>query len=64
MTQSSPLPSLLPRETAHLCSMKITQDVRNYAQEKGLQAEDALQQGMAEKSKQFLEEGAAIYHEV
>ncbi|MBS3964006.1 MAG: phosphomethylpyrimidine synthase ThiC [Methylomonas sp.] len=65
----------LPKESAkvahfcsmcgpHFCSMKITQDVRNYAQEKGLQAEDALKQGMAEKSKQFLEEGAAIYHEV
>ena len=48
----------------HFCSMKISQDVREYATEKGLAEEDALVKGMDEKSKQFLEEGAAIYHEV
>ncbi|OAI16508.1 phosphomethylpyrimidine synthase ThiC [Methylomonas lenta] len=48
----------------HFCSMKISQDVREYATEKGLKDEEALQKGMEEKSKQFLEEGAAIYHEV
>ena len=65
----------LPKESAkvahfcsmcgpHFCSMKISQDVREYAAEKGLQEEEALVKGMEEKSKQFLEEGAAIYHEI
>ncbi|TEA78943.1 phosphomethylpyrimidine synthase ThiC [Allopusillimonas ginsengisoli] len=47
----------------HFCSMKITQDVREYAQNKGLQEEDALQRGMQEKSIEFLKKGARIYHE-
>ncbi len=48
----------------HFCSMKISQDVREYAAEKGIKDEEALTQGMDEKSKQFLEEGADIYHKV
>lgn len=48
----------------HFCSMKISQDVRDYAAEKGLAEEEALLKGMDEKSKQFLDEGAAIYREV
>jgi len=44
--------------------MKISQDVREYAKEKGLKDEDALKQGMDEKSEQFLKEGADIYHKV
>ena len=48
----------------HFCSMKISQDVREYAAEKGLAEQEALLQGMDEKSKQFLDEGAAIYREV
>ncbi len=48
----------------HFCSMKISQDVRNYAKEKGIKDEQALKQGMEEKSKQFREEGADIYHKV
>jgi len=48
----------------HFCSMKISQDVRNYAEEKGVTDEEALQIGMQEKSHEFLEEGAAIYKEV
>ncbi|MDD4914570.1 MAG: phosphomethylpyrimidine synthase ThiC [Methylococcales bacterium] len=48
----------------HFCSMKISQDVRDYAAEKGLAEQEALLQGMDEKSRQFLEEGAAIYREV
>jgi phosphomethylpyrimidine synthase len=65
----------LPKESAkiahfcsmcgpHFCSMKISQDVRDYAAEKGLNEEEALLKGMDEKSKQFLEEGADIYHKV
>lgn len=48
----------------HFCSMKITQDVRNYAEQKGLDEAEALAKGMEEKSQEFLQEGAAIYHEV
>ena len=48
----------------HFCSMKISQDVREYAAQQGLEEEQALAVGMEEKSKQFLEEGAEIYHKV
>jgi phosphomethylpyrimidine synthase len=49
----------------HFCSMKISQDVRDYAKAKGIDDEnEALKQGMDEKSKQFLEEGADIYHKI
>ena len=48
----------------HFCSMKISQDVRDYAAEKGLKEGEALKQGMDEKSEQFLKEGADIYHKV
>ena len=48
----------------HFCSMKISQDVRDYAKDKGIAEQEALEIGLVEKSKQFLEEGAAIYHEV
>ncbi len=43
------------------CSMKITEDVRQYAAEHGVTAEEALEQGMAEKSKEFVEKGAEVY---
>lgn len=46
----------------HFCSMKITQDVRDYAAEHGLSEEQALEAGMAEKSSQFREQGAEVYH--
>jgi phosphomethylpyrimidine synthase len=45
----------------HFCSMKITQDVREYAAAQGLSDEDALQQGMREKAVEFVEKGAEIY---
>jgi phosphomethylpyrimidine synthase len=49
----------------HFCSMKISQDVRDYATAKGIADEnEALKLGMDEKSRQFLEEGADIYHKV
>ncbi len=48
----------------HFCSMKISQDVRDYAKEKGVEEDDALKLGMDEKSEQFLNEGADIYHKV
>ena len=65
----------LPKESAkvahfcsmcgpHFCSMKISQDVREYAAEKGLDEQEALKKGMDEKSEQFLKEGADIYHKI
>jgi len=45
----------------HFCSMKITQDVRDYALKQGLEAEAALAAGMAEKSKEFAEVGSEVY---
>ena len=41
----------------HFCAMKITEDVRQYAAEQGLKAEEALQKGMEEKSREFVEKG-------
>jgi phosphomethylpyrimidine synthase len=46
----------------HFCSMKITQDVREYANSQNIEEEKALAVGMAEKSKEFLSKGAEIYH--
>ncbi|ADJ27230.1 phosphomethylpyrimidine synthase ThiC [Nitrosococcus watsonii] len=45
------------------CSMKISQDVREYAKQKGLEHHTALEQGMAEKAQEFREKGAEIYHQ-
>tara|TARA_R110002073_G_scaffold8473_1_gene46600 strand:- start:2258 stop:4153 length:1896 start_codon:yes stop_codon:yes gene_type:complete len=45
----------------HFCSMKITQDVRDYAAKQGLTEDEALQQGMDEKSEEFKKIGAEIY---
>jgi phosphomethylpyrimidine synthase len=45
----------------HFCSMKITEDVRRYAAEKGVSEQQALSSGMEQKSREFLETGAEIY---
>ena len=46
----------------HFCSMKISEDVRKYARENGYDNEDeAIAQGMAEKSQEFLDSGAEVY---
>jgi phosphomethylpyrimidine synthase len=45
----------------HFCSMKITQDVRDYAAEHGVDEAKALEAGMAEKSAEFLAQGAKVY---
>ena len=47
----------------HFCSMKITQDVRDYAAEHGVEETAALQEGMAEKSAEFRAQGAQVYHQ-
>ncbi|MFD2371231.1 phosphomethylpyrimidine synthase ThiC [Brevibacillus sp. GCM10020057] len=43
------------------CSMKITQDIRAYAQEKQLTDAEALKEGMKEKAEQFRSEGNRLY---
>jgi phosphomethylpyrimidine synthase len=45
----------------HFCSMKITQDVREYAAAQGVAEKDALQKGMQDKAQEFVEQGAEIY---
>jgi phosphomethylpyrimidine synthase len=58
-----------PAKTAHFCSMcgpkfcsmRISQDVREYAVAKGLPEASALSEGMAEKSAQFRQLGAELY---
>src|SRR3954467_3239249 len=45
----------------HFCSMKITQDVRDYAATLGVDEEAALKKGMEEKSVEFVKQGAEIY---
>lgn len=47
----------------NFCSMKITEDVRRYAEERGLSDAAALEAGMAEKSAEFKEKGSEVYIE-
>ncbi|GAB3485226.1 phosphomethylpyrimidine synthase ThiC [Amycolatopsis cihanbeyliensis] len=58
-----------PAKTAHFCSMcgpkfcsmRITQDVRKYAEEHGLSTVEAIEEGMREKSEEFSEHGNQVY---
>ena len=43
------------------CSMKISQEVREYAKIKGVSDEQALAQGMYAKSEEFKRGGSEIY---
>jgi len=63
----------LPKESAkiahfcsmcgpHFCSMKISQDVRDYAAKEGLSEQAAVEKGMEEKSIEFVKQGAEVYH--
>jgi hypothetical protein len=45
----------------HFCSMKISEDVRQYAAEHGISEEDVLAADMEEKSNEFVEKGAEVY---
>ncbi|MDQ6962503.1 MAG: phosphomethylpyrimidine synthase ThiC [Mariprofundaceae bacterium] len=64
----------LPKESAKVahfcsmcgpkfCSMKISQEVRDYAKEHNLEDDTALDVGMQEKSDEFSDQGSAIYSE-
>jgi phosphomethylpyrimidine synthase len=48
----------------HFCSMKISQDVRDYAAEKGVSEQEALKKGMEEKSIEFVKKGSEVYQKV
>jgi phosphomethylpyrimidine synthase len=58
-----------PAKTAHFCSMcgpkfcsmRITQDIRKYAEEHGLSTVDAIEAGMREKSEEFGAKGNHVY---
>ncbi len=45
----------------NFCSMKITQDVRDYAESQGLKEEEVLKKGMEEKAEEFRQKGGHIY---
>ena len=48
----------------HFCSMKISQDVRDYAAQKGISDKEALEKGMEEKSIEFVKKGAEVYQKI
>ena len=45
----------------HFCSMRITEDVRKYAAEQGIDETAAIEQGLQEKAEEFQKTGAEIY---
>ncbi|PKO46817.1 MAG: phosphomethylpyrimidine synthase ThiC [Betaproteobacteria bacterium HGW-Betaproteobacteria-22] len=48
----------------HFCSMKITQDVRDYADKLGVDEQAALEKGMQEKAIEFVKKGSEVYQKV
>jgi len=65
----------LPKESAkvahfcsmcgpHFCSMKITQDVRDFAAQQGIGEAEALEKGMEVKAVEFVQSGAEIYRKI
>jgi phosphomethylpyrimidine synthase len=45
----------------HFCSMKITEEVRKYAAEKGVTEDAAITAGLKEKAEEFTKTGSEIY---
>lgn len=45
----------------HFCSMKITQEVRDFAAQKELDEQKAIEEGLKEKSKEFKDKGSEVY---
>lgn len=43
------------------CSMRISQDIRNMAMEKGMTEEEIIKTGMKEKAQEFVDNGSVIY---
>lgn len=49
----------------NFCSMKITQDVRDYAKAQGIKdIQSALESGMREKAKEFQDHGGELYNKI
>ncbi|MDI3513136.1 MAG: phosphomethylpyrimidine synthase [Rhodocyclaceae bacterium] len=48
----------------HFCSMKITQDVRDFAAQQGIDEQAALAKGMEVKAVEFVKSGAEVYRNV
>jgi phosphomethylpyrimidine synthase len=46
------------------CSMKITQEVRDYARQQAINDEEALAMGLQSKAQEFKEQGGEIYQKV
>jgi hypothetical protein len=53
----------MPRENRKsvAASMKITQEVRDYAKAQGVSEQDALKKGMKAKAVEFVKQGAEVY---
>ena len=47
----------------HFCSMKITQDVRDYAERKNIDEQAALEAGLQEKAEEFRQGGSELYRQ-
>ena len=47
----------------HFCSMRITEDVRKYAQEHGYGESEVIEKGMEEMAQEFVQQGAEVYHQ-
>ena len=45
----------------NFCSMKITQDVRKFAEENGMNTQEAIEEGMKKKSEEFKAKGSEVY---
>jgi phosphomethylpyrimidine synthase len=45
----------------HFCSMRITEDVRKFAAQQQISAQDALQAGLEQKAREFVEKGSELY---
>ena len=45
----------------HFCSMKITEDVRKYAEQNGLNGSDSIEAGLQQKAEEFVRTGGEIY---
>jgi len=65
----------LPKESAkvahfcsmcgpHFCSMKISQDVRAYAEKQGLSEQKVIEVGLKSKAEEFVQTGGQLYSKV
>ena len=45
----------------HFCSMKISDEVRDYAKRNGMDSQEAIELGMKDKAKEFINKGGEIY---